>query len=89
MDRVYLDTTGQVEIVDSALRRKIRVEKSSSASTVVWNPWTAKAKQMTDFGDEEYRQMVCVESGNVRTNRLVLAPGEFSNLKVVLSSAPM
>lgn len=25
---------------------------------VVWNPWAAKAKQMSDFGDDEYKHMV-------------------------------
>ena len=87
VDRVYFNSSETVEILDSNLRRKIRVEKNGSASTVVWNPWTAKARQMPDFDDEEYRQMVCVESGNVRTNKLVLASGKSSVLKVVLSSA--
>lgn len=86
MDRVYLDTTAAVEILDSALKRKIRVEKSGSASTVVWNPWIAKAQQMPDFGNEEYQQMVCVESGNVSKNKIVLPPGKSAVLKVVLSS---
>jgi glucose-6-phosphate 1-epimerase len=88
VDRVYLDTTGPVEIHDQGLRRVIRIEKENSASTVVWNPWIAKAKQMADFGDEEYRHMVCVESGNVGANRIVLPPGKTSSLKVRLISVP-
>ncbi len=86
VDRVYLDTTAAVEILDPALRRKIRVEKSGSASTVVWNPWIAKAQQMPDFGNDEYTQMVCVESGNVSKNKTTLLPGKSSVLKVELSS---
>jgi D-hexose-6-phosphate mutarotase len=31
------------------------VAKSGSASTVVWNPWQAKAAAMADFGDDEYQ----------------------------------
>lgn len=88
-DRIYLDSTGPVEILDQKLARRIRIEKSGSASTVVWNPWSAKAQQMPDFGNEEYRQMVCVESGNVRKNRIVLAPGKSSVLSVVLSTAAL
>src|SRR5258708_7047174 len=42
VDRIYCATTGTVEILDSKLRRKIRIEKNGSASTVVWNPWVAK-----------------------------------------------
>jgi len=55
MDRIYLNTPGAVEISDSRLGRKIRVEKQASLSTVVWNPWGAKAQQMPDFGNEGIR----------------------------------
>ncbi|HZQ47849.1 MAG TPA: D-hexose-6-phosphate mutarotase [Verrucomicrobiae bacterium] len=88
VDRVYFDTTGPVEIQDRSLQRKIRVEKEGSASTVVWNPWIAKAQQMSDFGNEEYQKMVCVESGNVGKNKVTLPPGKSSALTVKLSSAP-
>jgi D-hexose-6-phosphate mutarotase len=87
VDRVYQDTTGPVDILDHKLRRKIRIEKSGSASTVVWNPWIAKSQQMPDFGNEEYKQMVCVESGNVGKNRIALSPGKTAVLKVTLTSA--
>src|SRR5207249_3734233 len=86
VDRIYVNTTGTVEILDPRLGRKIRVEKAGSASTVVWNPWVAKAQQMPDFGSEEYERMVCVESGNVSSNKLTLAPGQSSTLTVKLSS---
>ena len=86
VDRVYLDATGTVEIFDPRLGRKIVVEKQGSASTVVWNPWIAKARQMPDFGDEEYERMVCVESGNVASNSISLPPGGSSILTVKLSS---
>jgi len=86
VDRTYLNTAGPVEITDPRLGRLIRIEKEGSASTVVWNPWLAKAQQMPDFGNEEYEQMLCVESGNVASNSLNLSPGATSTLKVTLSS---
>jgi glucose-6-phosphate 1-epimerase len=86
VDRVYMDTTSAVEIHDASFRRKIRIEKQNSASTVVWNPWIAKAKALPDFGDEEYPRMVCVESGNLGKNKIVLAPGKSAALKVSISS---
>jgi glucose-6-phosphate 1-epimerase len=86
VDRIYQDSTGAVEIRDPRLGRRICVEKQGSASTVVWNPWTAKSRQMPDFGDEEYERMICVESGNVGSNSISLAPGESSTLTVKLSS---
>jgi glucose-6-phosphate 1-epimerase len=86
VDRVYLNTTGAVEIADASLRRKIVIEKSGSVSAVVWNPWIDKAKAMADFGDDEYKQMVCVESGNVGESKITLAAGKTATLKVVLQS---
>ena len=70
----------------SRLGRKILVEKQGSTSTVVWNPWIAKARQMSDFGDEEYERMICVESGNVASNSISLPPGGSSSLTVKLGS---
>lgn len=89
VDRVYLDTTATVGIEDRNLGRKISVEKENSASTVVWNPWIAKARQMSDFGNEEYLKMICVESGNVGKNKMTLAPGKMSTLGVRLSSGSL
>ena len=86
-NRIYLDTTSDVEIHDEKLKRVIRVDKSGSNSTVVWNPWTTQ-KLPDDFDPAEYSQMVCVESGNVKQNKILLAPGKSSTLKVVISSRP-
>ena len=89
VDRVYLDTTGVVEIADPRLSRKIRIEKHGSVSTVVWNPWVTRAQQMPDFGNDEYQRMVCIESGNVASNQISLPPGETSTLSVKLSSSSL
>jgi D-hexose-6-phosphate mutarotase len=86
VDRVYFDTVATVEILDPGFARKIRIEKSGSNSTVVWNPWIEKSKRMPDFGAEEYQQMICVESGNVAKNQITLPPGERAEMKVVVSS---
>jgi D-hexose-6-phosphate mutarotase len=74
-DRVYLDTTSTCRIVDPARARTIVVEKTGSRSTVVWNPWSNGAKRFTDFGADEWREMVCVETANVRDAAVRLEPG--------------
>lgn len=89
VDRTYVNTTSTVEILDPVFGRRIIVEKENSRSTVVWNPWVERAQQMLDFGNEEYKQMVCVESGNVGENEITLQPGESSKLVVRLSSRPL
>lgn len=43
--------------------------------TVVWNPWEKKSKSMVDFGDEEYKQMLCVDAAAVE-KPITLKPGE-------------
>jgi D-hexose-6-phosphate mutarotase len=85
-NRVYFDSPQTVEIRDEKWKRAIRVEKFHSQSTVVWNPWTTQ-KLPDDFDPAEYAQMVCVESGNVKQNKISLAPGKTTALKVVLSSS--
>jgi glucose-6-phosphate 1-epimerase len=86
VDRVYLDTPGRAEIVDPKLGRRIFIEKAGCASTVIWNPWIGKSKQMPDIGNDEYRQMVCVETGNVAQNEIALAPGKSSVMRVTIGS---
>jgi D-hexose-6-phosphate mutarotase len=86
VDRIYLNTAGPVEILDPRFSRKVLLEKHGSASTVVWNPWVAKAQQMPDFANDEYQRMVCVESGNVAANRITLPPGQSHTLSLKLSS---
>ena len=86
VDRVYFDSPQTVEIVDRAWGRVIEVVKSESLSTVVWNPWIEKSKRLTDYGDDEYQRMVCVESGNVKQNRSQIAPGDVAAFSVVLDS---
>jgi glucose-6-phosphate 1-epimerase len=88
-DRVYLDTSANTEIRDAELGRVIRVRKSGSLSTVVWNPWIEKSKRMSDFGDDEWPHMVCVESGNVKGNAITLKPGAQRVLKVEISNEPL
>ena len=84
-DRVYLETTATCSIDDPGLHRRIAVSKENSRSTVVWNPWIAKAHAMADFGDEEWRGMVCVETANVGAAAVRLAPGERHRMTVSLA----
>lgn len=81
-DRVYLDTTADCLIDDPDWRRRIRIAKRGSRSTVVWNPWRDKAAKMGDLGEEGYLHMVCVESANAADNLVTVAPGGEHRLAV-------
>jgi len=87
IDRVYRNTSGIVRIIDPVFKRVIKVAKSGSTSTVVWNPWVEKSKRMADFGDEEYHTMVCVEAANAAAanDERSLVPGGMAELRQVIS----
>jgi len=72
-DRVYIDTITDCVIDDAKLNRKIRVAKSGSTSTVVWNPWTEKEKGFADMAAGEYQEMVCVETVNAGDTQVTVA----------------
>ena len=82
VDRVYVGTRAECIIDDPMLQRKIHISKRGSDSTVVWNPWIEKANKMGDLGEEGYRHMLCVESGNAAENVVTIAPGESRHLWV-------
>lgn len=86
-DQLHLNTTGAVTIADPGWGRRIVIEKQGSASTVVWNPWVAKAARMADFGDEEWPGMVCVEPANAAENAVMVAPGGRHRMGMTVSVA--
>jgi glucose-6-phosphate 1-epimerase len=88
-DRIYLNARGSVDVADASLKRTIRTEKSNSATTVVWNPWSEQAAKFGDFGSEEWLQMVCVEASNVQMAAIQLDPGEEHTMQVTLSTIPL
>ena len=84
-DRPYLNTQATVTVDDPVLRRRITVAKSGSKTTVVWNPWSALAAKLPDFGDEEWPRMVCVETANVAENAVTLQPREAHGMEARVS----
>jgi len=88
-DRVYINTTQDCVIEDAGIKRRIRISKEGSQSTIVWNPWIEKAARLGDMGSNGYLDMLCVESGNAADNRVHLAPGEDHWLKVRYSIEAM
>lgn len=84
-DRVYMNTAEECVIHDAALRRRIRIGKGGSLSTVVWNPWTDKAMKLGDMGDNGFRQMICVETANALDNAVSIPAGKEHRLTKIIS----
>ncbi len=87
-DRVYLDSPDVVTVSDPGFGRTLTVEKDGSRSTVLWNPWIAKAKAMADFGDEEWPGMLCVETANAAENAVTLPAGQTHRMRAKIISSP-
>ncbi|TVQ86338.1 MAG: D-hexose-6-phosphate mutarotase [Chromatiaceae bacterium] len=85
VNRIYLDTADELIIDDPVFGRSIVIARTGSRSAVVWNPWIEQSRAMADFGDDEYHEMLCVESTNTATDALELLPGATHRLGTVYS----
>jgi glucose-6-phosphate 1-epimerase len=84
VDRIFPGSTCACVVEDPVLKRRLQVDKCGSATTVVWNPWTERARVLTDLGDDEWQTMVCVETANVGDDAITLAPGARHRMAAVL-----
>lgn len=86
-DRIYIDTTADCLIGDKAWGRNLRVAKQGSTSTVVWNPWSERAKTFADMAAAEFKDMLCVETCNAGPDQISLAPGQQHTLTAAIGVA--
>jgi glucose-6-phosphate 1-epimerase len=84
-DRAYIDTDHPLTLTDATLDRRISVVKTNSKSTVVWNPWAQKASALPDLGADQWKQMVCIETCNIRSNAIALLPGESHTMQTEIA----
>ena len=74
--RHYYDTENACVIHDPLFGRRIKVEKSGSKITTVWNPWEETCAKIDDLPDDGFHSFVCIEAVNAFNNAIKLAPGE-------------
>jgi glucose-6-phosphate 1-epimerase len=74
-DQVHIHTQATCIVHDPGWNRRIAIEKSGSASTVVWNPWIEKTRGMSDMAPDSWTEMVCVETANAGEDAVQLAAG--------------
>ncbi|KAH7572550.1 hypothetical protein JRO89_XS04G0273700 [Xanthoceras sorbifolium] len=87
VDKIYLSTPTKIAILDHEKKRTFVIRKDGLPDAVVWNPWDKKAKAMADFGDDEYKHMLCVEAAAVE-KPITLKPGEEWKGRQELSAVP-
>ncbi|GLT28601.1 hypothetical protein SLA2020_104950 [Shorea laevis] len=87
VDKIYLSTPTKIAILDHEKKRTFVISKDGLPDAVVWNPWDKKAKAMADFGDDEYKHMLCVEAAAIE-KPITLRPGEEWRGRQELSAVP-
>ncbi|XP_064958764.1 putative glucose-6-phosphate 1-epimerase isoform X1 [Musa acuminata AAA Group] len=87
VDRIYLETPTKIAILDHEKKQTFVLRKDGLPDAVVWNPWEKKAKSMMDFGDDEYKHMLCVEAAAIE-KAITLKPGEEWKARMYLSVVP-
>lgn len=81
VDRVYINTHSDVQLVDK--NRRITISKQGSQSTIIWNPGAKVAERMGDLGKQGYLKMLCIESANAANDIVNIAAKESTELSVV------
>ncbi|KAK3005365.1 hypothetical protein RJ639_015468 [Escallonia herrerae] len=87
VDRVYLGTPNSIAVLDHERKQTYVIRKDGLPDVVVWNPWEKKSKSMVDLGDEEYKQMLCVDGAAIE-KPITLKPGEEWTGRVQLAVVP-
>jgi len=78
--RIYAGTENELIIDDANFNRQIRIASSSNKTTVVWNPWEKTSAKIPDLEDEGYQRFICVETGSVDKDIIVIPPGSKNSL---------
>ncbi len=86
-DRVYLDTTSELQLSNPSGESSIKVEKQNSRTTVVWNPWSEKSVGLRDLGAGEWKSFICIETTNVSPFAVELDPG--SSHTMAMTARPL
>ena len=81
-DRIY---QAAPDMTINTGERIYRLTARGSASTVVWNPGPDKARRLSDFPDNAWTSMLCVETANAADDYRELSAGQKHTLAMTLS----
>lgn len=75
-DSIFEDTATDLHLHDRSLNRTIKVTKTGSRTTVIWNPGKEAAGKMADMPGDGYRTMTCIEAANAGEEIITLPEDE-------------
>lgn len=76
IDRIYYGSSNRIHLHDPQWNRCLTVANDSSLTSVIWNPWQEKARQLGDLPDQDYRRFLCIEAANARHDARVILPSQ-------------
>lgn len=82
-DRIYAEPAANLISVETPVG-SYQLLGNGSQSTVVWNPGPDKAARLSDFPDEAWQSMLCVETANALEDFRVLNSGQSHTLGVMI-----
>lgn len=86
IDRIY-HTAGQpLNIIDGG-QRTLTLTTTGSRSSIIWNPWVEKSQRLSQFGEQDYQHMLCIETANAHDDHIRLAAGQQHQLKLTIAPA--
>lgn len=85
-DRIYLDLPARLALHDAGWNRRLFLASRSSRPAVLWNPWIDKARRLSQFAEDAWQRMLCIETANVWDDCVQLAPGASHSLDLCLWS---
>jgi glucose-6-phosphate 1-epimerase len=72
LDRIYHRVPADLTVRSAG--RRLSLHQAGFSDAVVWNPGAEAAAALSDLGDHEYRQFICVEAAQIE--RIHLPPGQ-------------
>ncbi|QLF93374.1 D-hexose-6-phosphate mutarotase [Pseudomonas sp. ABC1] len=85
-DRIYLDLPQRLTLTDPTWQRRIELHASGSRSAVLWNPWVDKSRRLSQFADDAWQRMLCIETANVLDDAVRLEPGASHELTLAIEA---
>ncbi|EAR10525.1 D-hexose-6-phosphate mutarotase [Reinekea blandensis] len=73
IDWVIQDSGEAIALIEAGQPR-FKLSRIGSRSVILWNPWIEKAKTLSHFNEEEYRQMICIEAANATEDSRLVKP---------------
>lgn len=83
-DRVYFPSRQRIRL--QTPKQIYNLKSQCSQSCVVWNPWIKKSERLSQFSNQAYQQMLCIETANVLEDSLALEPGQSLSINLKLTA---